>query len=71
MSGIKVVTAWFENHRPSFTKDIVHILDGTGVATVKDLKLYTVQDAIELFAREKTLIKRKANIVWRHPDGKE
>ena len=66
MSGNKEVATWFENHALPFTKDIVHNLGGFGVATVEDLKLYTARDVAELFSKEKTIVKRKAEIAWRH-----
>jgi hypothetical protein len=71
MSGNKEVAAWFEDHQLPFTKDIVHNLDCFGVTTVEDLKLYTARDVAELFGSEKTIIKRKAEIAWRHLGGIE
>ena len=71
MSGNKEVAAWFEDHHLPFTKDIVHKLDCFGVSTVEDLKLYTARDVAELFGSEKTIIKRKAEIAWRHLGGIE
>ena len=71
MSVNKEVATWFENHALPFTKDIVHNLGGFGVATVEDLKLYTARDVAGLFSKEKTIIKRKAEIAWRHLGSKE
>ena len=66
MSGNKEVETWFDNHKPPFTKDIVQNLNDFGVGTVEDLKLYTARDVAELFSKEKTIVKRKAEIAWRH-----
>ena len=66
MSGNNEVKTWFENHELPFTKDIVQNLNDFGVGTVEDLKLLTARDVAELFSKEKTIVKRKAEIAWRH-----